>query len=356
MSIEYCFSFCLKNYFLKKKNKLDKNKNIYFFSRFLFFVFFFFFKSNLVIKVGFKRFVLAAFKNTRDRCPRRFACFAEVVLRNRQAFALLARRRTSANPHVHFAHRVEDEYVVGVEQVAFDRTARHLFGSELASGIADFQQFLLASLRIRFWRVLRNRVGFAAQHIPWEVTVAAFSGHDHLCFASTFIIDGTSQSCGFVFLKDTSIFASPLINFQTLVQNEHIVAVQRRRFQRHFHSGNVFARAFDVQQTSTIRLWLNVTKASVDATGLNGDAVREQFQKCFRFVTLHFTILNWCTAKNVIQFHCFVSSSTGFILSGVSTEPKVGIVQQSITAFLFVRVQNDVRITREEFAILLFWP
>lgn len=34
-----------------------------------------------------------------------------------------------------------------------------------------------------------------------------------------------------------------------------------------------------MQQTSTIRLWLNVTKASVDATSLNGDAVREQFQK-----------------------------------------------------------------------------
>jgi hypothetical protein len=38
----------------------------------------------------------------------------------------------------------------------------------------------------------------------------------------------------------------------------------------------------------------------------------------------------------------------------VSAEPKVSVVQQCIAALLFVRVQHNVRVAREEFAVLLY--
>lgn len=56
-------------------------------------------------------------------------------------------------------------------------------------------------------------------------------------------------------------------------------------------------------------------------------------------------MLNRFVIQQSVQFHSFVGCSTIFILGGVFTDPEVDIVQQSVRILLFVRVQNDVRVT-----------
>ena len=62
-------------------------------------------------------------------------------------------------------------------------------------------------------------------------------------------------------------------------------------------------------------------------------------------VSLNFSMLNRFVIQESVQFHSFVGCSTIFILGRVFTDPEVNIVQQSVRIILFVRVQNDVRVT-----------
>jgi len=59
-------------------------------------------------------------------------------------------------------------------------------------------------------------------------------------------------------------------------------------------------------------------------------------------------VLDWSTAKVVIELHSLVGSSAHLILGSLLAQPEVDIPLKSLPSRASVGVQNDVRITSEE--------
>ncbi len=162
-------------------------------------------------------------------------------------------------------------------------------------------------------------------------------------------VEGNLEALGFLGL--VGVGAVEEVDLEPVVENEHIALVQARLVQRHLVDTDG-ALALDVEQAvrPDVTFHLAETRLNSSRKIFNSTRTLEIGKEQLGLVSLNLTVLNWSTAKTLVQFAGFVSGNTRLILRSFLSEPKVDCPCQR-TSIASGCHQQDIGISSVKFTI-----
>mmetsp|Transcript_53919 Transcript_53919/g.132182 ORF Transcript_53919/g.132182 Transcript_53919/m.132182 type:complete len:463 (-) Transcript_53919:57-1445(-) len=316
-------------------------------------------RSRSAVEQRVELLVLAGLEHARDGQRGGALVLRQVVHGHLHALGLLLLRRLLADPHEDDGAGVEHERVVGVEVGLGDLARLLLLERQRAVGVRDAEQLLLRRallLGLGVVAALLGRldlVGLAAEQLP-ERVVALLAEHlDRRLRA--LVLERAAHLARLVLLEDARLRALPHEDLQAAVEHERVARVERRAAQRHLRRADL-ALALELQQARLVLLGLDVAEARVDAALHDAQAVREQAEEEVALEALHLAVLHGLVAEQRVELDGLVRRRARLVLRRLLAEPEVHVELDLVRARLLVRVQHNVRVAREERAVLLLRP
>lgn len=137
------------------------------------------------------------------------------------------------------------------------------------------------------------------------------------------------------------------------LEDERVTLIQRALGHSNLSQRHLLFCAFDAEHVGLFFGRLHMIEATFNTTLPVGQSSKHLLE-LGGFMSLYFTMLNGRASQKVVGFYHFIRSSTILILGRFSADPNVNIAIELI--FNQVRVKTNVRITRIETAVVLFWP
>jgi len=270
----------------------------------------------------------------------------------------LLTRSTTANPSEDLIARVDDEYILGVELVASGSSALTNLGHLKSAGsVAETEEDTASCLTLELEIIttlgssgIRTSTEAFRPLLGILLSLRELVKDNDLRDAATLVVESTTDLSGLVALKGTGLLAVELDEKETEIKDEHITAVDGLRIEGDLHKADVLA-ALDLEQTGLVLLGLDLVEAGVDTTTHDTDATREVALEELRLEALNLTMLDWATAKILVELDGLVGGSAHLILRGLLAEPEVNIPLKSLPSRAIVGVHNNVRVAREEGSI-----
>lgn len=157
------------------------------------------------------------------------------------------------------------------------------------------------------------------------------------------ISDLIGSADGFQFFDTLWTWTDIDIDVPVIFENETIAFVHIRYGQTNLTNANI-ALSFDLEQTllSAIIGGDMVETTSNTASHIS-NTVSEVAQKFGRFMFLHFAILDWSSAEQIVQLNGQNGRSASLILWCLQTKPKMNVPWQSLLVILFGLVERMKR-------------
>mmetsp|Transcript_70640 Transcript_70640/g.112250 ORF Transcript_70640/g.112250 Transcript_70640/m.112250 type:complete len:315 (-) Transcript_70640:268-1212(-) len=276
---------------------------------------------------------LLAFRHSDNRHMLMPATHIQISHRILHRLSFLRLGRPFTNPRKHHSASIQDKRIHRVQLTFIQLPSANFVNLHHSTFITYMMQRQLHTFRhFLLLHFLCDTLWFSA----WKIAPKLVNQRISMVFKSVNnkrFLDLTKPRClqlvhnsiGFTHFPMRCKCAIELKHPQSAVQHKRIRVVQRFMLQRHLVDLDVSFIAANVQQSWFVFLRLNASKSRINAARKNGH-FRKQVEKTLAFVALDLSILHRLVIEDLVQFHSFVGSGSGFILRGLCTQPVEHVV------------------------------